>query len=346
MQHDYVIANDTGAAVRQDINNALLAIVSQNAGVAQPSPTYAFQLWADTSVTPAILRVRDSANATWIVVGDLSKSNLGNLALAGGTLTGPLKSSPGTVAAPGISFASDSATGIYWIGANKFGLAVNGTAIMTFDAATYPQFNSTAGILMPIGTAAQRPTGTAGLMRYNSDSASFEGYSNGVWKGLGGGGGGAGFEWRKLSGTAPIDLEEFGEAVNLFGPGLSQELYATIKVPQVYSGGTQIFLYVSGYSPAATGTILLKAQSTLVQKNVSAFNSTTNQRTSTNAALTNTTANQAREFVMDLTDSSGQINSASVAGGDLIKVRLYRDPSDTDTLDLRVITNATDVKYS
>ena len=47
--HDYIIANASGAAVRSDLNNALAAIVSQNSSATEPSTTYAYQLWADTT---------------------------------------------------------------------------------------------------------------------------------------------------------------------------------------------------------------------------------------------------------------------------------------------------------
>jgi len=45
----------------------------------------------------------------------------------------------------------------------------------------------TDAILLPVGTDAQRPTGVPGLIRYNSDSSEFEGYST-AWSALGGGG--------------------------------------------------------------------------------------------------------------------------------------------------------------
>jgi hypothetical protein len=87
-QHDYIIANQSGAAFRFDLNNGLAAIVSNNSGAAQPSTTYAYQWWADT--TTGLLKIRNAANNGWITVGSLSATNLGLLSLAGGTLTGPL----------------------------------------------------------------------------------------------------------------------------------------------------------------------------------------------------------------------------------------------------------------
>lgn len=51
-QHDYVIANGSGAAVRADINSALAAIASTNKGPTAPSPAYAGQIWVDDN-TPS-----------------------------------------------------------------------------------------------------------------------------------------------------------------------------------------------------------------------------------------------------------------------------------------------------
>jgi hypothetical protein len=47
-QHDYIIENQARTAFRQDVNAALLAVVSQNSGSSAPSVTYPYQLWADT----------------------------------------------------------------------------------------------------------------------------------------------------------------------------------------------------------------------------------------------------------------------------------------------------------
>jgi len=74
-QHDYNIANGTGAAVRSDINLALTAIATANSGSSAPTTTYAFQLWADT--TSGNLRIRNGADSAWIDIGALANPNLG-----------------------------------------------------------------------------------------------------------------------------------------------------------------------------------------------------------------------------------------------------------------------------
>ena len=98
-QHDYVISNGTGAAVRSDLNGALGAIATNNSGATEPATTYAYQWWPDT--TTGLLKIRNAANSAWVTVGTLASANLGlltttsaastYLALAGGTITGALE---------------------------------------------------------------------------------------------------------------------------------------------------------------------------------------------------------------------------------------------------------------
>lgn len=85
-QHDYTIANDSGANVRADLNNALAAIVSQNSGATAPSTTYAFQWWADT--TTGLLKLRNAANSAWVTIGTMADTNLGLATLASPSFTG------------------------------------------------------------------------------------------------------------------------------------------------------------------------------------------------------------------------------------------------------------------
>lgn len=69
-QHDYVLDNQAGAAFRSDLNDALAAIVSQNSGATEPTTTFSYQWWADT--TAGLLKRRNAANSAWISVMDLA----------------------------------------------------------------------------------------------------------------------------------------------------------------------------------------------------------------------------------------------------------------------------------
>jgi len=107
--HDYVIANGTGAAVRADLNNALAAIVSNNSSSSEPSTKYAYQWWADT--TTGQLKLRNAANNGWVTIFELD---------------GTMLMEDGTVSAPGLAFASDLNTGFFSGGADKLNFATGG----------------------------------------------------------------------------------------------------------------------------------------------------------------------------------------------------------------------------
>lgn len=64
-QHDMIIDNGPGAAVRSDINAAIAALVSNSSGPVEPTVTYAGQFWLDTGVTPNVIRLRNAANSGW-----------------------------------------------------------------------------------------------------------------------------------------------------------------------------------------------------------------------------------------------------------------------------------------
>lgn len=118
--HDYVIANGTGAAVRSDLNGALAAIVSQNSSATEPSPSYAYQRWADT--TAGVMKMRNGANNAWITLYQLD-GEWSTIAFENGT-----------AAAPSIYFKdSGTDTGIYSPGADQVGISTGGTARITVD---------------------------------------------------------------------------------------------------------------------------------------------------------------------------------------------------------------------
>ena len=179
--------------------------------------------------------------------------------------------------------------------------------------------------------------------------------TNSLWKtssktssASGGGGGGGSIAWIQAGGnsaTDEIDPTTYQE-VFAFEAGLSQEIYTIIKVPSTYVAGKQVKMRIGFYSPSTSNTVLFTAQSTLITKNSSAFTSTTNQRTTTNTAVTMSGAsNKYNETELDLSDNAGAINSAAIGAGDFIKVRLYR-ATDSDTAIARVIPGATEVILS
>ena len=109
-QHDYVIDNSTGANVRADINNALLAISSNNSGSSAPSTTYALQSFANT--TDSMLQLRNAANNAFV-----------NLRKFDGALPLP----DGSASSPSLFFDDDTNTGIFSGGADEFNISTGGT---------------------------------------------------------------------------------------------------------------------------------------------------------------------------------------------------------------------------
>ena len=65
-QHDYNIEDQNGFDFLVDLNNALSAIVTNNAGSSEPNTTFAHMLWFDTNND--LMKVRNEANSEWVIV--------------------------------------------------------------------------------------------------------------------------------------------------------------------------------------------------------------------------------------------------------------------------------------
>jgi len=65
-QHDYNIEDQNGFDFLVDLNNALSAIVTNNAGSFEPNPTFAHMLWFDKNND--LMKVRNEANSAWVIV--------------------------------------------------------------------------------------------------------------------------------------------------------------------------------------------------------------------------------------------------------------------------------------
>lgn len=71
-QHDLVLDNGPGLAVRTDMIAALQALASNNSGPTEPATPYAGQFWLDTTVAPnGAVMMRNQANSAWIKLFDV-----------------------------------------------------------------------------------------------------------------------------------------------------------------------------------------------------------------------------------------------------------------------------------
>ena len=99
-ENSFVIGNQAGASFRGDLNEALMALATNNSlatapGVTADTDAYAYMWWVDTDA-PATLYMRNGANDGWVTVGNTTYPFLGlapshlfrlnaDLALAGST---------------------------------------------------------------------------------------------------------------------------------------------------------------------------------------------------------------------------------------------------------------------
>ena len=141
-EHDFVIDNGTGSAVRTDLNNVLQAIASNNSKSGALTTNYAYQWHVDTS--DGNLKIRNAANNGYVTVGPVATTNFGLAPLAGATFTGKIT------------------------------------------------HNYVTSVRMPSGDTSDRGSSGNGDFRYNSETHKFEGYQNGAWGDIGGGGGATG----------------------------------------------------------------------------------------------------------------------------------------------------------
>jgi hypothetical protein len=91
----------------------------------------------------------------------------------------------------------------------------------------------------------------------------------------------------------------------------------------------------------------MRTVATLIRVATDPVSSTTNQRTSTNAAITlsGATQDEAQLLDFDLSSATGQINSVAVSANDLILVRLFRD-TDTATGDSKMPVYGAEVTFA
>jgi hypothetical protein len=109
------------------------------------------------------------------------------------SLTGPVGSINGLAGSGLLVLQNGSSVGSVQIAgtANEIDVA-DGNGLSgnpTIGLADNPVIPGTGGVVLPVGTTAQRPSGTSGQIRYNSTTNKFEGYQNGLWQDIGNGSG-------------------------------------------------------------------------------------------------------------------------------------------------------------
>jgi len=118
------------------------------------------------------------------------------------TTTGTTLIASGNASTPSLAIIGDTNTGLYSPGADQLAISTGGTGrlfvnssgrlgIGTGSPAVTLDVSATDAIRVAAGTTAERPTGAAGMIRYNSTLGQFEGYGA-AWGTIGGGAKGGG----------------------------------------------------------------------------------------------------------------------------------------------------------
>jgi hypothetical protein len=193
------------------INNGLADTVtvknSTGTGVAVPTGKTTLVFNDATNVVDVITDLASiSTSSADINGGTIDGTTIGGSSAAAGTFTNLTSSgtltatnvtASGTISGAGVTslFASPPAIGGTAAAAGTFttgtftGITISGGTLTTPATLT---FSSNASVKLPIGTTAQRPgSPLGGMIRYNSDTDRFEGYTT-TWGSIGGGATGGG----------------------------------------------------------------------------------------------------------------------------------------------------------
>jgi hypothetical protein len=152
-----------------------------------------------TGVATALAVNTGSSGAFVVNGGALGTPSSGTVTNLTGTASININGTVGATTASTGSFTSlvysttlTGGTGIVNLGSGQFYKDATGkVGIGTASPAVTLAVSATDAILLPSGTTAERPTGAAGYMRYNSTTGAFEGYTT-AWGSIGGGATGAG----------------------------------------------------------------------------------------------------------------------------------------------------------
>lgn len=154
-QHDYVLSDQNGAAFRQDLNSALSAIVSQNSGGVEPSPSFAYQWWADTST--GLLKQRNSSNNAWLTVARLADFSLPSVQKQSATYYTTTGSSAAFLLTPALPITSNASGTRFRV---TFHVAAGATPTLAVSGqAPLPlKYRDAAGVKQVV-TSAEIPSG-------------------------------------------------------------------------------------------------------------------------------------------------------------------------------------------
>jgi hypothetical protein len=176
--------------------------------------------------------------------------------------------------------------------ANQIDVA-NGTgasADPTISIVSNAIFPGTGAITVPVGSTAQKPAGSSGQIRYNSDSQVFEGYANGAWNSFSLAGGVSTFS----AGSTGLTPSAATSGVVTLG--------GTLNVASGGTGANTLTGYVKG-----AGTTPMTASATIPNTDITGLGTMSTQNSSA-VAITGGT-------VAGATVTGSTINSTTIGAG-------------------------------
>jgi len=179
-----LVSDGSGNVSVSSVTSTQLAYLASATGTTGTTSTNLVFSTSPTFITPTL----GAASATSINKVAITAPATGStLTIADGktvTLSKPMT----------VTSADDTSTLTLAAGAQTVG--GSGAADITTNSGTQNLLNktvvsstsaTTGALNIPTGTVAQRPTAATGMIRHNSDTGEFEGYSNAAWQSIGGG---------------------------------------------------------------------------------------------------------------------------------------------------------------
>ncbi len=342
------IGNASGFVVRQKINEAFAALASNSSSNTEPIEKKPFQFWVDTSGSTAVLKIRNAADNAWIKLGDVSDGfglkapTAGNSAPSGLVPYLPWVDTSGTNPILKIRNAANDG----WLIIGRVDVANYGLMPTTggiFSGAI--SFSNKDHIKVPVGSNTERPlTPENGMIRYNSDTNSYEGYSGSAWSPIGGGGGVPPIQWHPFEGNSAQEKFILGGKSWAFETGAQQRIQCIFQVPNSYILGSQLILRLGTSSSSSSGKYKFEVTTTLVKENTDSIFVNTNTLVSSIETTINV-ANSVKYQLFSITDASGKINSMSVSKNDILKIVVKRinASSSEDVSDVHLIDSLSGV---
>lgn len=163
----------SGLQLVQNLNFAFASHISANSGSAPPATDCTGapvrgQIWLDTSAAPYPYKIYDGAS--WLTMGTMDAT----------AHQWRVRPSDGTLAAPGVGFASEPGTGLRRAGTGDLRLTVNGTDVLQVTTGGFSVLSGSGGSV-PVGTVLDYSGSTAPSGYLLADGSCF---ANATYTGL------------------------------------------------------------------------------------------------------------------------------------------------------------------